>query len=294
MSKKDENIFEQLKKSVTFIFARIGDDIKPVGTGFFICVQVEGKDIPLSEVSSNYFEVYLVTAKHVLHRDNQLFHEIYLRMNRKNHRPALLPFKINKEDVYLHPDENVDMICCICCPNPDEFDYIWIPTIYLPSRNLLTNNVQIGNEIIHLGLFANYLGKERNHPIFRFGRISMLTDEKIEINAYNEPSKLAHIYLGEIQSFPGNSGSPVFVHLPRSPFTNQVNAENSNIFLLGILKGHYNDIRLRKFIDLEDNVLQSLNNGIAMITPSYLIRDVLFSSSVSKRRIQLARKEGIL
>jgi hypothetical protein len=293
MSIKNQSVFEQLKKSVTFLFAEINDEIKAIGTGFFVCVQIEGKDVPLDEIESNYFEVYLITAKHVLQKDHKLFDKIYLRLNRKNQNPVLLPFEINKNNTYLHPDESVDLICCICCPNPEEFDYIWIPTVYLPSKNTLSENIQIGNEIIHLGLFANYMGKERNHPVFRFGRISMLTEEKIEINAYNEPTKLAHIYLGEIQSFPGNSGSPVFVQLPRLRPPNQIRFGEPETYLFGVLKGHYNDIRLRKFVDLEDNILQSLNNGIAMITPSYLIREILFSSIVSKRRIEMARKEGI-
>jgi hypothetical protein len=72
-----------------------------------------------------------------------------------------------------------------------------------------------GDEVFYAGLFANYYGTENNYPILRFGRVSLLTNEKIEINQYNEPQKLAHLYLFEIQSYSGNSGSPVFFQLAR-------------------------------------------------------------------------------
>ena len=207
-------------------------------------MRIEGKDVALEDIEKNYFEIYLVTARHVLITENGLHNEINLRMNRKNQEPILLPYKIEKSSVYKHKDKSVDLICCICNPNNSEFDYIWIPTIYLVDNNTMRNKIEIGNEIIHLGLFANYVGKERNHPIFRFGRLSTLDDEKIEINSYNEPIELANLYLAEIQSYPGNSGSPVFVQLPRIQPPPKISFYDQETFLLGILKGHYNDIRL--------------------------------------------------
>ncbi len=50
------------------------------------------------------------------------------------------------------------------------------------------------------GLFANYYGSENNHPILRFGKVSLITNEKIEFNEYSESPNLAHLYLFEIQS----------------------------------------------------------------------------------------------
>jgi hypothetical protein len=34
---------------------------------------------------------------------------------------------------------------------------------------------------------------------------------------------------------------------------------------------------MTRVIDAKDNVLSELNNGIAMVTPSYLLNEILFS-----------------
>jgi hypothetical protein len=51
------------------------------------------------------------------------------------------------------------------------------------------------------------------------------------------------------------------------------------IYFVGIMKGHYNDVRMTRVVDVKDNVLRELNNGIALVTPSYLLQEILFAKT---------------
>jgi len=66
------NHLQEIKKSVSFIFVPEGaDKLKPNGTGFFVGVK--------NEDNENIFNVYFVTAKHVLKdKDGNYLAEIVL------------------------------------------------------------------------------------------------------------------------------------------------------------------------------------------------------------------------
>jgi hypothetical protein len=245
-------------------------------------------------VQDHYFAVYIVTAKHVLQSTDDYFcPEIYVRLNRKGQASCFIQIKLSELKVHIHKDEDVDLAIFLFYPSQNVFDYLYILTFYLPTRERLNEMMNEGDEVFYAGLFANYYGTENNYPILRFGRVSLLTNEKIEINQYNEPQKLAHLYLFEIQSYSGNSGSPVFFQLARIG-KNKIYYGNPEIHLVGVMKGHYNDVRMRKVVNLKDELLQQLNNGIAMVTPSYFLREILFSENVTKERMEAAKDQGIL
>ncbi len=65
-------------------------------------------------------------------------------------------------------------------------------------------NIREGTEVFFTGLFVPYSGYERMYPIVRFGRVSLVTEEKIKWK-----DQLMDLYLIESGSFGGNSGSPV-------------------------------------------------------------------------------------
>jgi hypothetical protein len=63
---------------------------------------------------------------------------------------------------------------------------------------------------------------------------------------------------------------------------------------LSLKFSHYNDIRKQKVVEIKDIVLHELNTGIAMITPSYPLRELLFSADVKKQRIEIAKNQRIV
>ena len=50
---------------------------------------------------------------------------------------------------------------------------------------------------------------------------------------------------------------------------------NPEIRLVRKMKGHYNEVRIRKLVDVKDPFLQQLNNRIAIVTPSYFLREII-------------------
>jgi hypothetical protein len=133
--------------------------------------------------------------------------------------------------------------------------------------------------------FTNFYGELKNFPILRFGRISLLIDERIEIQEKGQIPKLAHLYFVECQSLSGFSGSPVFFErdriTPEGPFL------SPEIYLGGVMKGHYNDI-----LETPRGIVRELNAGLALVTPCYLLDELLNSEDAIKDREEAAKDAG--
>jgi len=66
-----------------------------------------------------------------------------------------------------------------------------------------------GEDVIYVGLMAQYAGYERNFPVVRRGHVALITDEKV-MGSYG----LSHYHFIDMQIYPGNSGGPVWVIYP--------------------------------------------------------------------------------
>lgn len=124
------------------------------------------------------------------------------------------------------------------------------------------------------------MGQKKNQPIFRFGRVALVSDEKIEWQETKGlPSKLLDLYLMEFFSFGGNSGSPVFFQPTSEPNFGHDDDQHPHIYLAGLVSGSYHD----KEIFLPDTYL-SQNMGIAAVIPSYKLFEILHSKGVKSNR----------
>jgi hypothetical protein len=126
-----------------------------------------------------------------------------------------------------------------------------------------------------VSLFTHHIGKTRNQPIVRFGKVALLPDEKVQ----SGPKTVEDLYLMECNSFEGNSGSPVFfeISLTRRPlFMPQ------RLFLAGVMKGHFK-YPLESGLPIDE--YDKSNIGIAAVTPSHKLREILYSEGVKNFRI---------
>ncbi len=62
-------------------------------------------------------------------------------------------------------------------------------------------------------------------------------------------------------------------------------------YLVGVLKGHYNYVRTGNLWENRNDVTLALNNGISMVTPSYLLNEILFSDNVKEERLLMAKSK---
>lgn len=268
------------KETVTFIFIEDStDNLQPNGTGFFVGV--------INEKDTTKFMGYFVTAKHVLlDSTNQYYPQIYIRLNMKTGGTAYERIPLSGKDalkVYTHPDPVVDIAVIQCVPNQNLVQFKLIFDYQITTREKFSKlKIKEGDEVFFTGLFMPFLGVNKNYPIIRFGRISMITNEKIP----DENGKMADLYLIEAQSFGGNSGSPVFFYLdPTREIGNYVLGQSPTLLLGGIMKGFFPYLEKIRIKDTKPIPYSQENSGIAVIVPAYYLYDILFSDELRNMRV---------
>lgn len=269
-----ENPLIEIKKSVSFIFIKNKEqELIANGTGFFVGV--------LKENDHSLYSVYFVTAKHVLtNKKGDYYDSIFLRLNLKEGDSEYIEIKLKQVELFTHEDENVDLVLFNCLPNQEKFDFKFIPDqLFTNSEIVATNGISEGDDMFFSGLFTSHIGQKRNQPIVRFGKVALMPEEKIE---WNDPPKLMDLYLMECQSFGGNSGSPVFFHL--SPFRRPGIIAGTKILLAGVMTGCYLDYGRIQFLEAITLPHSAQNVGIAAVTPSDKLYDILYSEKLIEKR----------
>lgn len=264
----------------------------PAGTGFFV-------GVPDSANQADSY-VYLVTAKHVLFdsKTNLLYPKIVTRLNKRGGSilKGEIPLVAHGTDrtVYFHSDPTVDLaVIPTGWPQIDIIDGKWLPEAFVPDRNTLKRlHIEEGTEVFFTGLFTQHIGAKRNYPIFRFGHLALITEEKISWGS----GQMAELFLMESSSYGGNSGSPVFflLDLIRPP----EHLRNGPLHLAGVMSGAFQDIRkavIKKSgedegAQVDQAARQTMemsfatNIGIAGVVPSYKLLEILHSEELEQRR----------
>jgi hypothetical protein len=256
----------------------------PNGTGFFMLV--ENPNGP-----GGYG--YLITAKHVLLDQNgQFFHRIFLRLNDKNGGSQFVALDLQPSDpnqnVFIHNDPTVDIAVILGMPDQTQFDFLMLPSAIIRTKEeFAKTTIAPGSDVFFAGLFTAYYGDKLNRPIFRFGRVAMLPDERIRWQDNPaKPADLVELYLLETMSFGGNSGSPVFFSQGADRQPGSIIIGPPEITLAGIMRGNFNEVRPGGFVQSPNAVLPIFrqNVGIAAVTPAYLLLDILQSEKLKKLR----------
>jgi hypothetical protein len=255
----------------------------PNGTGFFVIVENENG-------AGGYG--YLVTARHVLKNEQGAFFErIFVRVNDRHHGSGFIPIDLvpggDKQNLFVHDDPTVDIAVLVGWPDQNAFDFLAIPTSLIKSKEeFKKSTIRAGSDVFFAGLFAYHLGDTINTPIFRFGRVAMITDDRIRWQEASKPPEMVELYLLETMSFGGNSGSPVFFSQGMDRQPGQIILGTDEIILAGVMRGNFNEPRIGGVIQTPNTVLPAFaqNIGIAAVTPSYLLRDILYSEKLKKFR----------
>jgi hypothetical protein len=105
---------------------------------------------------------------------------------------------------YFPNDDSVDLAATPWQVESDA-ELLRVPFGMLVDRDFLTANyIGEGSKIIFAGFFYQLPNTNRLQPVIREGILSMMPDEPIETTT----GKPGTLYLGDIHSFGGNSGSP--------------------------------------------------------------------------------------
>jgi len=134
---------------------------------------------------------------------------------------------------------------------------------------LRLRRVSASHEIFITGLFRSHYGNQRNVPIVRVGNIAMMRDEPVRTE-YCGPTDA---YLVEARSIHGLSGSPVFINI------------GSNLFLLGLMHGHFDVENLTEDVVVEDaNGPSGIHTGIGVVIPVEKIIETLNQAGLVEQR----------
>lgn len=271
-------IQSEIKSVVAFIFTEKDGKLFASGTAFFVGVKKPSEP----SISS----VYLVTAKHVLYKPgtSEFLDKIFIRMNKKDGGSEIgsIAIKVTGNDrtLFLHDDPSVDIAIIPFLPDQNKFDFKFLPDELITTMEAYnTLKIREGSEIFFTGLFAPYPGSEKNFPIVRFGRVALVTDEKIEWQG-----KKMSLYLIEAGSYGGNSGSPVFFHLGSDREPGNLIVGPPILKLAGVMQGTFLDAQEIKEVETNKTPISLSNMGIAAVVPGYKLHELLFSDELKRQR----------
>jgi hypothetical protein len=294
----------ELKKIVGFAFGTVhprtsdgtpakGADGKPLviygamGTVFFVTY-------PDARGGPDFQFAYIVTAKHVLKdADGSFLKSLDLRLNLRS--PGAEGYDFIREIpvtddrgnlVWLRdPDDAVDVAALPYLPAIEKYDFKSIPFgMFVDDKLLKSSNVGEGDQVLFVGLMAQYYGKHRNYPVIRRGTLALMTDEKIDT-----PTGSQRAFIAELVSWPGNSGSPVLLNL--GGLRGNTLSVGNTLHFLGLLSGSF--LNRAQFTTLDATVTSgdSMNTGVTFIVPAEQIAAVLKSPAAQALRdAEIARR----
>jgi hypothetical protein len=173
-------------------------------------------------------------------------------------------------------------------PDQQKFETKGIPiAMFVTDTQLKSDAVAEGDTLFFIGLMTQYYGNKRNYPVVRRGTLALMTDEEIETPA--GPQKA---FTAELQSWPGNSGSPVFLSL--GGLRGSVLQVGQRFGFLGLVLGTYTNQFSAPVVDDRATFTMGgqLPIGISFIVPASCIRAVLDSSVAQGIRDATIKAQG--
>jgi hypothetical protein len=166
-----------------------------------------------------------------------------------------------------------------------EAGYRWVPPSMFFDESALSDDVNagvgIGDEVVALGLFSYHGGKARNEVMVRTGNLALVPTEPVATARELGPMRL---YLTELRSLKGLSGSPVFVR-----HRTMIGSGSSTVSLLGVMLGHYPTGLAEEFTGVEP-IEESVHAGIGMVAPADELAQILAQENVVAERQRLQHK----
>ena len=270
------DIFSTLSGTVIFLLA--GTPPVPIGTAFVV-----GYPDPEND---SYSIPLIVTAKHLVDERDKVIGRFSTNEGKTliDVHYNLSKIRANK-DYWVHPDPNVD-IAVFRTKHFEETDYLPLPINLIATKEtFVSEEIVQTNRIFFPSLLVNFMGSTRNYPVIRSGEIALIPNEPVPIR-YKSSGKIIKIdqeaILVEATAIPGSSGSPVFLWPGPRIKGNSIHQKPTKAFLLGIMFGFYN-------YDIQENSLE--NSGIAIVIPSWRLREILDLKQLRDRIIEVIAKE---
>lgn len=273
------DIGTMLASCVIFLFSENG--ISPLGTAFIV-----GYPTPNNQKE---FIPIVVTAKHVIANQSK----IVGRFTSKEGKTLFINYDLTKikSDGDLWEDENDNGLDIVAFRTeaPTDADFATFPIADIASRDdFKTEEIKATDRIIFPSLLLNFTGTTKNYPVIRDGTIALIPDTKIDMK-FKSGGQLIQtsqeIILLNAASFPGASGSPVFLFPGMRIKNRAINTGGGKALLLGVMHGFYpaQEKEVNEHDVTKAKYSYSENSGIAVMFPSYRIRELLEGNKIKQR-----------
>jgi len=228
-----------LRKTVGFLtvkYLKDGTNMQISGTCFFVFYEDK-------RFGENKGFRYLVTNRHmavpgVERGESYAIQQAFVRLNLRNpdagkeSEEANIPLGGGLHWVFP-ADESVDLAVLPAYPDQNRYDYVDVPASSLATKDQVsTNNIDAGDSVVFAGYFVQFPGQKKIQPVVRQGILSMMPDELMETTL----RRPGHLYLADMHTFHGNSGSPIFVNLGGVRNGNLM--IGASYLLLGVVSGY--------------------------------------------------------
>lgn len=245
---------------------------------------------------------YVVTARHPIESagDSQLF----VRANTKDGK--FVDHEVSALDWIKHDDADVALI-----PFSKAWNYVDMDIVPIPTNAFIGGgphykyknpkspgggfDLYVGMEVTVAGLFTSDYGDDKNLPISRFGRISRMPS-LVNVQRWKGDETRRAAYLVEMLSTGGLSGSPAFAMRPLQ-FPINKNGKLISVVpgfeqvFLGVVAGHYQSHEVVETVgDVLGTIRSKINTGIAMITPSEAVMQLLLNDELVQSRDESCRR----
>ncbi len=245
---------------VSFIGGGWGPDVDPRGSAFLV---------------GTGERIYLVTAKHVLDaplgRDGRPFPPYDRITCRLNVRGGGVATEIDTDidrwerhataDVAVYPFDRP--------PRPEVFEYMVLPFLAITGGE--AQPVAMGRELLIMGLFVHHPGETRMVPVSRVGVVAAVPVDPLP----DRSTEGRGMFLAELRSIGGVSGSPVFLEAPAARMENGSFMLAAPAFsFIGLVQSVWEESG-RSSVSTFDRATEPLNVGISAIEPAARVRELI-------------------
>jgi hypothetical protein len=271
---------DMILASAVFLCVKENGAVKPAGTGCVLTIE--------SDAATDNRHTYLVTARHCVEKAKH-YGKLYVRLNAFGGGDAAL---IELPWAWEYHEDATNDVAVIRFPGPPIYEMMVFERESLATADLLAEkSIGVGEELVVVGLFTSHHGRTVNRPIVRSGIIAAMPDEPIQ----DAQSGLDFdAYLAEIRSIGGLSGSPVWVVIDPArpmPARGGFRSPTWSFYLLGLIRGHW-EKEEEWLTDFGGTEQESLNTGIAMVTPIQKALDIIDSEALVKERKRVDRERA--
>ena len=253
------------------------EDMRPVGTAFVIAIPFPGA--PVSGRGLGFR--YLVTARHVIEGLADQGGFIHARIQRED---RTLDFVRNQvSSWWLHKDADIAVTPFPVPLSAANCKSLNADSFLISEKEIDRLKIGAGDAVFTAGLFTGHPGQNRNIPIVRIGSLAVTGEQRFVNPRYK---KEMAVYLVEMFSKGGQSGSPVFVYLEalRRPSMEEAWVPSpedpvgaGSFYLIGVMTGGWRT--------------QFMSLGISTVAPARYIKDLLDQDEARRQQILAERAE---